>query len=518
MSSPGPLVVGVALFFGRSSTQLADFIRRTAELIAIIVSLVVFRILNKNVTPDLAQKEKLERTANLFVGAAMSISGAAIIFVALSSPAMERGNVIPGLIIAGLGTVVNSWFFLRYSRLNREKPDAILAVQSKLYLAKSLVDACVTTALAVITVAPDAPATFYVDLGGSIIVGAYLIMNGIITIRGKSTESVHNKHMDIKNSMIEKDLRAMGIIMRIIPRIFFTETGLRLLSKMPNKMGKNIKSDNLQVEEKWITRKDGSKIRICIFKPLEPVENAPGFLWLHGGGYALGSPEQAAQTANRLNEASKCVVIAPDYRLSVEAPYPAALEDCYQTLSWMKSHAKDLGIRDDQLMVGGDSAGGGLTAALTLYARDKGEVAIAFQMPLYPMLDDRMTSSSSRDNNAPVWNSRSNYNCWKLYLGDLFGSANVPYYAAPSRAKDYSNLPPAATFVGELEPFRDEVIQYVENLRQAGVPVNFQVYKGCYHAFEQVCPKAEISQRAFTFIKNSFKYATENYFAKQKIG
>ena len=193
MSSPGPVVVGVALFFGRSSTQLADFIRRTAELIAIIVSLVVFRILKKNVKPEAALKEKLERTANLFVGGAMCLSGVAIIFAALFSPAMDRGNVIPGLIIAILGTIVNSWFFLRYRRLNQEKPDAILAVQSKLYLAKSMVDACVTTALAVVTVAPDAPATLYVDLGGSIIVGAYLIMNGIITLRGRSIESVHKK-------------------------------------------------------------------------------------------------------------------------------------------------------------------------------------------------------------------------------------------------------------------------------------------------------------------------------------
>jgi len=305
--------------------------------------------------------------------------------------------------------------------------------------------------------------------------------------------------------------------MKIIPRILFTETGLRLLSKMSKRRTRKVKVDNLQVEEKWITRKDGSKLRICIFKPLEPVINVPGFLWLHGGGYALGSPEQAASTAKRLIETSNCVVVAPDYRLSVEAPYPAALEDCYQTLLWMKSQVQELRIRDNQLMVGGDSAGGGLAAALTLYARDKGEVAIAFQMPLYPMLDDRMTSSSSRANNAPVWNSRSNYNSWKIYLGELFGSTNVSPYAAPARAKDYSKLPPAATFVGELEPFRDEVIQYVENLRQADVPVDFQIFKGCYHAFEQVCPKAEISQKAFAFIENSFKYATENYFAEQKI-
>jgi acetyl esterase/lipase len=209
------------------------------------------------------------------------------------------------------------------------------------------------------------------------------------------------------------------------------------------------------------------------------------------------------------------VVIAPDYRLSTEVPYPAALEDSYTALMWMKDNASALGIRDDQLMVGGDSAGGGLTAALTLYARDKGQVAIAFQMPLYPMLDDRMSSESAKDNNAPVWNSKSNTNAWKLYLGDLFGTAKVPPYAAPARAEDYSSLPPTATFVGDLEPFRDETIEYVGNLKKAGVPVKFKLFEGCYHAFETICPNAEVSKRAVSFLLNSYKYAVDHYFAEQ---
>ncbi|MBC7958907.1 MAG: alpha/beta hydrolase [Vallitaleaceae bacterium] len=246
-----------------------------------------------------------------------------------------------------------------------------------------------------------------------------------------------------------------------------------------------------------------------------PKENVPGILWLHGGGYALGAPEMAASMAKRLIEASDGIVIAPDYRLSVEAPYPAALEDSYEVLLWMKNHAKELGIRDDQLMVGGDSAGGGLTAALTLYARDQGDVAIAFQMPLYPMLDDRMTSESAKDNNAPVWNSKSNYNGWKLYLGELFGTQSVPYHAAPARAEDYRKLPPTATFVGELEPFRDETIEYVENLRKAGVPVEFQICKGCFHAFDRMNPKSNVSKQAIDFLMTEFEYAVNNYFAEQ---
>ena len=191
MSSPGPIVVGAALFFGRSSTQLADFIRRTAELVAIIVSWVVFRILNKRGEPDPALKNKLEQTANFCVGMAMCLSGAGMLFISLFSSNSEKGNVIPGLVIAILGVTTNSWFWLRYSKLNREKPNAILAVQSKLYRAKSLVDTCVTLALIVVSVAPAAPVTQYVDLGGSMIVAAYLVINGIITIRGKNIEA-HN--------------------------------------------------------------------------------------------------------------------------------------------------------------------------------------------------------------------------------------------------------------------------------------------------------------------------------------
>ena len=186
LSAPGPIVVGVALFFGRSSTQLADFIRRTAELIAIIVSWMVFRILQNKNELDVARKNKLNRTANICVGAAMCLSGPTILFVALFSSNIGNGNVIPGLVIAVLGIIVNSWFWLRYRKLNQKNSNAIFAVQSKLYLAKSFVDACVAIALTTVAIAPGATITRYVDLVGSIIVSVYLIINGIITIRGRN--------------------------------------------------------------------------------------------------------------------------------------------------------------------------------------------------------------------------------------------------------------------------------------------------------------------------------------------
>lgn len=321
--------------------------------------------------------------------------------------------------------------------------------------------------------------------------------------------------MKINNTMIDKELRVKGSFIKLI-NSSFTERRLKFLGKNMKKFKMKVKDKTMKVTEEWITCKDGSKMRLCIFKPLNEVKDVPGVLWIHGGGYALGAPEQGKLYAKKFMEVSDCVVVAPDYCLSVHKPYPKALEDCYDALLWMRGNAEKLGIRDSQLMVGGDSAGGGLTAALTLYARDKKEVEIAFQMPLYPMIDDRMTNESAKDNNAPVWSSKSNYNAWKIYLGELFKTADVPYYAAPARAKDFKNLPPTMTFVGDLEPFRDETIRYVDELKKAGVETKFKLYKGCFHAFDQMCPSAKVSKDAFDFLKNAFKYATKNYYAEQK--
>ncbi len=192
LSTPGPIILGVALFFGRSSTQLADFIRRSAELIAIIVSWLVYRILQKNDTRKAINRGKLEQIANTSVGAAMSLSGVAMIFIAVFSSSVEKGNVIPGLVIAILGAITNCWFWLRYMKLNQIKPNPIFSIQSKLYGAKTLVDICVTTALALIVLAPGTPTAQFVDLGGSIVVALYLIFNGIVTIR--ASKSVVSEH------------------------------------------------------------------------------------------------------------------------------------------------------------------------------------------------------------------------------------------------------------------------------------------------------------------------------------
>jgi len=182
MSSPGPLVVGLGLLAGRSSTQIADFVRRSAELLAIIMSFVIYKLTTKDGACDEAKKAKLERGSNCFVGLMMCVGGSLMIALALMGGAEEKGNVIPGLAIAVMGVIANTIFWHRYTRLNKADPNAILAVQARLYRAKSLVDGCVTIALLTVAVAPASPAAAWLDFIGSIVVAAYLIWCGLKTV------------------------------------------------------------------------------------------------------------------------------------------------------------------------------------------------------------------------------------------------------------------------------------------------------------------------------------------------
>ena len=236
-------------------------------------------------------------------------------------------------------------------------------------------------------------------------------------------------------------------------------------------------------------------------------------LWIHGGGYAIGAPEMDIGYIEKLIASANCVIISPDYTLSTEKPYPAAMEDCYEALLWIKENAHALGIRDNQLFVGGLSAGGGLTVAVALKARDTGDVNIAFMMPLYPMIDDMMDTESARNNNAPIWNSHSNKLAWNMYLRDLHDKNDVPKYAAPAREKDYSQLPPAYTFVGDIEPFYNETVTFIDNLQKAGVSAKVDVYKGCFHAFDTMCPNSRISKQTTARMLKEFLFAVENHFA-----
>ena len=183
MSTPGPLVVGLGLMAGRSSTQLADFVRRSSELLAIIMAYVTYRLTTRDGQTDLVKKVRLERISNLFVGAMMCLGGSIMLVLAFAAENSDKGNVIPGLSIAILGVIANTIFWRRYAKLNRAEPNAILAVQARLYRAKSLVDCCVTISLLSVALAPETMLSYWLDTIGSVIVAAYLVFCGVQTIR-----------------------------------------------------------------------------------------------------------------------------------------------------------------------------------------------------------------------------------------------------------------------------------------------------------------------------------------------
>lgn len=258
-------------------------------------------------------------------------------------------------------------------------------------------------------------------------------------------------------------------------------------------------------------------IRLLILRPLESrEEKVPGVLWIHGGGYQSGSAKDVFATrALSLVVKFGAVLVAPDYRLSKKHPYPAALHDCYAALLYLREHAAEIGVRDDQIMVGGESAGGGMAAALCMLSRDRGEVNIAYQMPLYPMLDDRDTPSSA-DNHAPNWNTRRNRKAWKRYLREAYGTDIVSCYAAPARREDYSGLPPCYTFVGDIEPFYCETVDYVRHLQEAGVEAEVDVYPDWFHAYDLFFPTKKVVHEAIARFEEHYQYAAAHYFAPQK--
>lgn len=270
-----------------------------------------------------------------------------------------------------------------------------------------------------------------------------------------------------------------------------------------------------KAEKVFIPTPDGT-MKLLVLRPTvnaKPKEKTPGILWIHGGGYATGMAEMIYMSrAMALVKKYGAVVVTPEYRLAGKAPYPAALEDCYAALKWLKDNSCSLNFNPNQIMVGGESAGGGLTAALCMYAKDHGEVNIAFQMPLYPMIDNRDTESS-RNNHGISWNTKRNHAAWKLYLSDY--SNEPPAYAVPARRENYSGIPPAYTFVGSKEAFYCETITFVDKLKQAGIPAHVDVYSTGFHAFDMLLPFKKISKIAIDNFEKQYLYAVENYFAKQ---
>jgi acetyl esterase/lipase len=235
-------------------------------------------------------------------------------------------------------------------------------------------------------------------------------------------------------------------------------------------------------------------ISLLVCRPAGLTAPAPGVYYVHGGGMIMGDNRSALVVMLDWIERAGVVVVSVEYRLAPEHPYPAGAEDCYAGLAWTGEHAAELGIDRDRLLIAGVSAGGGLSAAVALMARDRGGPALIGQMLGCPMLDDRnQTPSSYELDRQATWDRNSNLTAWGAVLGEARGSDGVSEYAAPARATDLSGLPPAYLDVGSVETFRDETIDYAARIWQAGGTAELHVWSGGYHGFELNAPDAAIS-------------------------
>ncbi len=221
-------------------------------------------------------------------------------------------------------------------------------------------------------------------------------------------------------------------------------------------------------------------------------ELLPALLWIHGGGFVVGSAAQDDAVCTYFARQLGIVIASVDYRLAPEFPFPIPLNDCYDALMWL---ARQPYIDPRRIAVGGASAGGGLAAALAVLARDRGEVQLAFQMLSYPMLDDRTTDRTDIDERKfRLWNNRANHFGWQSYLGQLPDSTEVSILAAPARNHDLSRLPPAWLGIGTLDLFHEESMTYSRRLEDAGVECELHVVEGAYHGFDLVQSKAGVSR------------------------
>jgi acetyl esterase/lipase len=222
----------------------------------------------------------------------------------------------------------------------------------------------------------------------------------------------------------------------------------------------------------------------------------PAILHIHGGGFVAGTAAEAVPPLQQLALDHDCVIVTVEYRLAPETRFPGSLEDNYAALKWLHDSAGSLGVDTSRIAVMGLSAGGGHAAMLTIAARDRGEVPIAFQLLSYPMLDDRTGSSRHvpRYIGAYVWGAGSNRFGWSSLLGVPAGSGKVPAGAVPARADNLAGLPPAFIGVGSVDLFVDEDIEYARRLILSGVSTELCVVPGAYHGFDLFAPEAPASK------------------------
>lgn len=251
--------------------------------------------------------------------------------------------------------------------------------------------------------------------------------------------------------------------------------------------------EGVLVEERQVHGPPGQPdVHVRIFSPDDGRTDRPAVLDIHGGGFALASAALDDGINARIVRRVGAVVVAVEYRRAPEHPFPAPAEDCYAALTWLAASASELGVDPARLALLGDSAGAGLAATTALWDRDRGGPGLAMQVLIEPMLDDRLqTRSMTEGTDTAVWNYGNAVRSWELYLG----GAPATSYAAPARMQDLTGLPPTYLTVNELDPLRDEGVEYARRLMDAGVPTELHCWPGAFHGFLMV-PKAKLTRRA----------------------
>lgn len=294
--------------------------------------------------------------------------------------------------------------------------------------------------------------------------------------------------MDTKH-LVDPELRPL---LDLMPTSTFNAETLPLIRKAREQLLEAQKAtrkvrEDIEVSEHFVPGLPGEPwVRVVVYRPLKAVGLLPAYLHMHGGGFVVGKPESFADFSERFAFELGCLVVSVDYRKAPETRFPGALEDCYAALGWLHREAATLGIDPRRICIGGESAGGGLAAGLALLARDRGQLPIAYQLLIYPVLDDRTGTVADGNPHTGefIWTRESNRFAWSCLLGTAPGGEGVSPYAAPARADDLRGLPPAFVSVGSLDLFLEENIDYATRLLQAGVPTELHVYPGAVHGFE----------------------------------